>query len=133
MSEPHTETSSGRHRALVAIKVAVSLILLAWLFSGIDAAHLWAGARKASPMWLAAALAVYGVNVLACIWRWGLLLDAQDVHVANRSLLGSFLVALFFNNFLPSNIGGDVIRIGAVNGDAGDAVPGRLVGEHANA
>ena len=26
-------------------------------------------------------------------------------------LLGSYLVALFFNNFLPSNIGGDVIRI----------------------
>ena len=27
------------------------------------------------------------------------------------SLFGSFLVAIFFNNFLPSNIGGDVIRI----------------------
>jgi uncharacterized membrane protein YbhN (UPF0104 family) len=27
-------------------------------------------------------------------------------------LFGSFLVALFFNNFLPSNIGGDVVRIG---------------------
>ncbi len=28
-----------------------------------------------------------------------------------RTLTGSFLVATFFNNFLPSNIGGDVIRI----------------------
>jgi hypothetical protein len=28
-----------------------------------------------------------------------------------RSLISSFLVATFFNNFLPSNIGGDVIRI----------------------
>ena len=28
-----------------------------------------------------------------------------------RALTGSFLVATFFNNFLPSNIGGDVIRI----------------------
>src|SRR2546430_687524 len=25
--------------------------------------------------------------------------------------MGSFLVAAFFNNFLPSNIGGDVVRI----------------------
>ena len=58
------------------------------------------------------ALAVYFVNVVASTWRWHLLLDAQDVHVRRRSLLGSFLVALFFNNFLPSNIGGDVIRIG---------------------
>ena len=28
-----------------------------------------------------------------------------------RRLNASWLVALFFNNFLPSNIGGDVIRI----------------------
>ena len=41
----------------------------------------------------------------------GQLLDAQRVRVAIRSLLGSFMVASFFNNFLPSNIGGEVIRI----------------------
>jgi hypothetical protein len=39
------------------------------------------------------------------------LLDAQAVDVPRGWLLGSFLVATFFNNFLPSNIGGDVIRI----------------------
>jgi hypothetical protein len=41
------------------------------------------------------------------------------VHVRRRSLFGSFLVALFFNNFLPSNIGGDVIRIGDTAKPAG--------------
>ncbi len=49
--------------------------------------------------------------VLASAWRWGLLLGAQGVEVPARTLTGSFLVATFFNNFLPSNIGGDVIRI----------------------
>jgi uncharacterized membrane protein YbhN (UPF0104 family) len=44
-------------------------------------------------------------------WRWGLLLDAQHVRISFRSLTSSFLVATFFNNFLPSNIGGDVVRI----------------------
>jgi len=58
------------------------------------------------------ALAVYLMNVLASTWRWHLLLMAQNIRVRGRSLLGSFLVALFFNNFLPSNIGGDVVRIG---------------------
>src|SRR5205823_6069219 len=56
-------------------------------------------------------LAIYSVNVAASIWRWKQLLDAQRVHVRTRWLLGSFMVASFFNNFLPSNIGGDVIRI----------------------
>ena len=55
--------------------------------------------------------AFYTLNVLASVWRWHLLLEAQHVHVPRRTLFGSFLVALFFNNFLPSNIGGDVIRI----------------------
>jgi uncharacterized membrane protein YbhN (UPF0104 family) len=49
--------------------------------------------------------------VLASAWRWGLLLRAQDVPLPYRMLTGSFLVATFFNNFLPSNIGGDVVRV----------------------
>jgi hypothetical protein len=51
------------------------------------------------------------MSVGVSVWRWRLLLDAQDVHVETNRLAGSYLVALFFNNFLPSNIGGDVIRI----------------------
>src|SRR5438046_2723943 len=49
--------------------------------------------------------------MIASTWRWDLLLRAQEVNLRRRWLLGSFLVANFFNNFLPSNIGGDVIRI----------------------
>src|SRR2546427_11304207 len=62
--------------------------------------------------WLLAALLIYALNVIAATWRWRLLLGAQRVRVGARSLLGSYLVAGFFNNFLPGNIGGDVIRIG---------------------
>jgi uncharacterized membrane protein YbhN (UPF0104 family) len=61
--------------------------------------------------WLLVALVIFAINVCAGAWRWHLLLAAQDVPVRTRSLLGSCLVANFFNNFLPSNIGGDVIRI----------------------
>ena len=96
---------------MLALKISVSLVLLVVLFWRIDIARLWAMARQASPVWLLAATATYGLSVLASTWRWRLLLEAQHVDVPARSLLGSFLVATFFNNFLPSNIGGDVIRI----------------------
>lgn len=102
---------AARRHLLIVLKVTVSLALLAILFSRIDAATLWATARRASLLWLTAALGVYFVNVLVSTWRWHLLLDAQAVTMRLRTLLGSFLVATFFNNFLPSNIGGDVIRI----------------------
>jgi uncharacterized membrane protein YbhN (UPF0104 family) len=111
MSAARTDASPSRQYLTLAIKVAVSVILLAVLFSRLDSGRLWTIARHASPAWLAAALLLYLGTVLASVWRWRLLLHAQGVTVRSRALLGSYLVAAFFNNFLPSNIGGDVIRI----------------------
>jgi uncharacterized membrane protein YbhN (UPF0104 family) len=102
-----------------AAKLAVSVVLLWILFSRIDFATLRSGIESASIPWLVAAIGVYAVIILASVWRWGLLLGAQGVHVGARRLTGSFLVALFFNNFLPSNIGGDVVRIRDTAGPAG--------------
>ncbi|HWF86320.1 MAG TPA: lysylphosphatidylglycerol synthase transmembrane domain-containing protein [Vicinamibacterales bacterium] len=107
--EPNS--SPWRRLAMLALKIAVSVALLALLFSRVDARRLWTIARHASIVWLATALVVYFLNVLASVWRWRLLLHAQGVRMSARTLLGSFLVASFFNNFLPSNIGGDVIRV----------------------
>jgi uncharacterized membrane protein YbhN (UPF0104 family) len=110
-----TTTPGRRSRArsigLAVLKAAVSVGLLALLLSRVDLARLWSYARHASPQWLAAALLLYLLMVLASAWRWGLLLRAQRVNMPFSSLTASFLVATFFNNFLPSNIGGDVIRI----------------------
>jgi len=115
MSPEHPDASvdrsSTRRYVVLALKIVVSIVLLTLLFSKIDVARLWAIARRASLRWFAAALAVYSFNMIASTWRWYLLLRTQEVRVRRRWLFGSFLVASFFNNFLPSNIGGDVIRI----------------------
>jgi uncharacterized membrane protein YbhN (UPF0104 family) len=98
--------------AINGVKIAVSVGLLALLFSRIDLDRLWEIARHASMPWLLAALGTYAVAVLVCTWRWHRLLDIQNVQVPRRTVLASFLVSLFFNNFLPTNIGGDIIRVG---------------------
>jgi uncharacterized membrane protein YbhN (UPF0104 family) len=114
-----TSASSGRRYAITALKLSVSVILLGFLFSRIDVGSLWATARTASVPWLFGALLVYTVVVAASVWRWHLLLVAQGVEIPLSRLVASYLVALFFNNFLPSNIGGDVIRIRDSSRDAG--------------
>ena len=103
--------SRARGRFVLLAKVVISVALLWLLVSRSDVPRLWAYARAASLPWLGAALGFYFLMVLASAWRWGLLLDAQGVHLRPRALTESFLVATFFNNFLPSNIGGDVVRI----------------------
>jgi uncharacterized membrane protein YbhN (UPF0104 family) len=101
----------GRRRVLLSLRFVVSVALLSFLFTRVDARAVWASAHRASPAWLLAALSLYFANVLASVWRWHVLLEAQQVHIPRRTLLSSYLVAGFFNNFLPSNIGGDVVRI----------------------
>jgi glycosyltransferase 2 family protein len=110
-SDDSSRPSRARTLAISAIKAAVSIGLLALLFSRVDVSRLWGVARQASPAWLAAALVLYFAMVLASAGRWGLLLRAQHVRLPYSFLTQSFLVATFFNNFLPSNIGGDVVRI----------------------
>lgn len=101
----------SRHAVIWTIKLVVSAGLLYWLLSRADLARLWQMARSASPAWLATALVLYLGMVLISAWRWDLLLKAQSITAGFSTLTSSFLVAVFFNNFLPSNIGGDVIRV----------------------
>ena len=96
---------------MTCFKALVSVALLWVLFSRVDFAKLWAIARTASVRWLVGALVLYATMILASAWRWGLLLRAQRLLLSFRTLTSSFLVATFFNNFLPSNIGGDVVRV----------------------
>ncbi len=103
--------SLGSRPVVALLKVAVSVGLLVLLFSRVDAARLWNYARHASLPWLGIALAVFATTVLISTWRWWLLLAAQNIVMPPSKLLASYLVAGFYNNFLPSNIGGDVIRI----------------------
>jgi glycosyltransferase 2 family protein len=106
-----TAPSGPRSRWSLIAKIVISTALLALLFSRIDVARLGSYARRASIAWLAAALTVYLFSIGMSAWRWGKLLHTQHVQIGFVALLKSFLVATFYNNFLPSNIGGDVIRI----------------------
>ncbi len=101
----------GRQIIFWLVKIVVSAGLLYILLSRVDLSRLWVTARTASIPWLIGALGLYFAMVLVSAWRWGVLLRAQHVAAAVMELLQSYLVATFFNNFLPSNIGGDVVRI----------------------
>ncbi len=96
---------------LLAVKIAISLALLGYLLTTADLPALFGRIRNGDPLLLAAAVAVYLVMLLISMWRWHLLLQAQGFRAPFGPLSASYLVATFFNNFLPSNIGGDLIRI----------------------
>lgn len=98
-------------KAALALKFTVSTGLLWLLFTRADLRTTLTHFRQMDLRWMVAALGMYGLMLLVSAWRWRLLLRVQTVHVSLATLTKSFLVATFFNNFLPSNIGGDVVRV----------------------
>ncbi len=97
--------------ALLAVKVVVSLALLVYLFATSDLQALEERVRSADLLLLSAAVGCYVAMLALATWRWQLLLEALGCVAPLRHLTASYLVATFFNNFLPSNIGGDIVRV----------------------
>ena len=69
--------------------------------------------------WLAAALAVTLVGVVLSALRWHLVLAALEVPARVRALLPHCLAGLFVSNFLPTTIGGDLLRVARLSATTG--------------
>ena len=82
-----------------------------FVLRSIDLPAFWERVKGMNPTWILLALAAYALTQSIAVWRWNRLLRAQHIEVEPRRLTESIWVSMFFNNFLPSNIGGDVVRI----------------------
>jgi glycosyltransferase 2 family protein len=96
---------------LLGAKVLLSLGLMAFLFSRIPLASVGDTLRHADRRWLAAAAGLLIASNLLGSFQWGRLLNAVDIHIPFWKVVVYYHVGLFFNNFLPANIGGDFSRM----------------------
>ena len=114
------------HGLVTALRVGASAGLLALLIiiSRDELSALDVGSKSAAAAWLTgAALVIAAAFVMAAV-RWWQVADTLDVRVSGRSTLSIYLAALFVGNFLPTTIGGDVLRVNRL---------ARICGSQANA
>lgn len=95
---------------LLAAKILISTALLAWILSRAGLADIGLAVASATLPVLLAAYALDIVGLAISVARWRLLLRSQAPPPPWRFLIQSYLVAVFFNNFLPSTVGGDASR-----------------------
>lgn len=93
-------------------KLAIALFALAWTFSRVDLAGL-AVALRSVP--ISAVLAACGLTILSLgvgAVRWKALMVSYGGQQLPSILRLShiYLAGLFYNTFLPANVGGDVLR-----------------------
>ena len=101
---------SRRYVALTA-QAAVTVALLALLAPTLDLDRLAALLLRVPLTFYLASLAVVISGQVAYAWRWQLLLTAAGVRVPFGSVLRQYFVGIFANNFLPSTVGGDVVKV----------------------
>lgn len=102
----------GRHKVLlIALKMVLSIGLFIYVVAKVSPGDIWATVRPADPSLLLAAAGLFLLSSLIGSWLWARLLRAQGVSIPYAKAASYYFVGLFFNNFLPSNIGGDIARI----------------------
>ncbi|MGA9349051.1 MAG: lysylphosphatidylglycerol synthase transmembrane domain-containing protein [Anaerolineae bacterium] len=101
----------GRERLLDLLKVGLSLALLAFLLKQVGWQQTLETLSKARFSYLAAAFVLYLVGIVVRAYRWQILLSALRMDIPLARLTALYFVGTFFSNFLPTGIGGDVVRV----------------------
>ncbi len=106
-----------------AIKIGFSSLLAVYVFvfSGVDIRAVIGHISSAAPVWVLAASSLHITGLMLSAMRWKVLLKAQGIHQNIFRLFSYYLVGHFFNMFLPSAVGGDIVRIYDTSRDHGSA------------
>jgi uncharacterized membrane protein YbhN (UPF0104 family) len=114
----------------LAAKILVSALLVAFLARrwGGDAAFRDAIGRLDVGTFLAAEAVVAGGLLLSAL-RWRILLAARGVPLGLAKAVRLYFVGYFFNLFLPTTVGGDVVRALGVGGAPLPVVAGTILVE----
>ena len=72
-------------------------------------------------LWIVAALALTMLSFVAATWRWSQMVHAIGLKEDFRRLFSHFMAGQFTSNFLPTTIGGDIVRISRLRKDVQDA------------
>lgn len=124
MSRKAGSTGLMKKRLRTIIVVGITLALLALVLRRVGLADLLDTLRGADLRYLALSVLVTPLLAGVSVAKWQALLRAEGHDVAFFYLVKLYLAGYFFNYFLPSNVGGDVVRIVEVGSHIGDHARG---------
>lgn len=96
---------------LTGIKCLVSGFLIYLVLHGIDVKQTLAAMQSANKIVLVLAFSINLPTIFLRTLRWRLLLKTKPVDIPLSILFKSLMVSMFFDNILPSIVGGDAVRI----------------------
>jgi uncharacterized membrane protein YbhN (UPF0104 family) len=110
MKEFNTQPS-GRQTLVRILGTLVALVLLVYVLSQQGWPEIVAAFRLIAPWRLSLAMALMIISRFAVSGRWYVLLRSGGINISFRQGLRINFAGLFANNFMPTTVGGDVIRL----------------------
>ena len=98
-----------RMKTLLKLVLSISLIVL--LFYNIDWSHVLNNFNALSGWPVAVTLFVFIIQFPISAWKWKVSLRMHRLDFSFIYLQKILCIGFFFNNFLPSSVGGDAYRI----------------------
>ena len=96
----------------IALKLVFSFSIIIYLLLKVVPFQEVLGALKDIHLfWLVLSFSLHALGLIISAYRWQILIRAQGDDVPLGFLAKSYLVGNFFNLFLPTRFGGDVVRI----------------------
>ncbi|MCA9925288.1 MAG: flippase-like domain-containing protein [Anaerolineales bacterium] len=91
-------------------KFVISGGLIFWILRGTNLTEIFDAVRSANFWLVFIAFSMHLLGFTISAYRWRMLLRTRGSDTSILFLVESYIVGMFFNNFLPSTIGGDVYR-----------------------
>ena len=101
----------NRKRITTILRIVIGAALIAILIWRLDLSKILADIRSIETIYLLYALIPYLLFILISAWRWQVLLEYKKFNIPFGRTIIIYFIATFFNNFLPTTIGGDVMRV----------------------
>lgn len=95
----------------LVLKIAVSALLLGWLARSVDLAALRHAFARLTAGGCALAASAFVAQALVLGWRWHRIVRWMDGRLPATQAVRWVFIGLFFNQALPSSVGGDALRI----------------------
>ncbi|MDJ0955807.1 MAG: lysylphosphatidylglycerol synthase transmembrane domain-containing protein [Arenicellales bacterium] len=96
---------------LFLLKLIISIGLVSWIIKDVDFVEVVEVVKHTDITLLIIAFCLFFLGYFLTAIRWRLLMSIHRINPPLIVLVQSFMVGIFFNNFLPSTIGGDVSRM----------------------
>lgn len=99
-----------RGRVMTLLKIGVTLAGLYLVMSRLEPVLIVQAISSANWWWMALGFVLIGTSLVVRAWRWQVILRGSGADIRFRRLVELYFVGTFFNAFLPSGFGGDVVR-----------------------